>query len=279
MTLGEITHRILQSVAHRFGYSLNQYWREKPFPENPDFSEDDAEIIRFCRPFTMTSAERLYALVNAVRYILTHNIPGDVVECGVWKGGSTMAVARTLISLGHPERDLYLFDTYEGMTKPLEADADFLGGDAGSRFEAAQTGPDSSDFCRASIEGVKQALSITKYPRERLHFVKGKVEDTIPAHAPDQIAILRLDTDWYESTRHELLHLFPRLSPGGVLVIDDYGHWQGCKKAVDEYFGAAKIPILLNRIDYTGRIGIKPDSVIIQRAAMQANRDQVERNR
>ena len=72
---------------------------------------------------------------------------------------------------------------------------------------------------------------------------------------PERIALLRIDTDWYESTRHELVHLYPRLSPGGVLIIDDYGHWQGARKAVDEYFQAG---LFLNHIDYTGRLAIKP---------------------
>ena len=76
----------------------------------------------------------------------------------------------------------------------------------------------------------------TGYPPERIHFVRGPVEETLPAGAPDEIALLRLDTDWYESTRHELEHLYPRLAAGGVLLVDDYGHWEGARKAVDEYF-------------------------------------------
>jgi O-methyltransferase len=83
------------------------------------------------------------------------------------------------------------------------------------------------------------------------------VEDTIPASVPEQIALLRLDTDWYESTKCELEILFPRLVKGGVIIIDDYGCWQGARKAVDEYFNKNNIAILLNRMDDTGRIGIK----------------------
>jgi hypothetical protein len=83
------------------------------------------------------------------------------------------------------------------------------------------------------------------------------VEETIPQHAPEQISVLRLDTDWYSSTKHELMHLFPRLSKNGVLIIDDYGHWAGARKAVDEYFADQTIQPLLNRIDQTGRACIK----------------------
>jgi hypothetical protein len=95
------------------------------------------------------------------------------------------------------------------------------------------------------------------YPKEKLHYVQGKVEDTIPGAAPGQIALLRLDTDWYESTHHELIHLYPRLSAGGVLIVDDYGHWQGSRRAVDEWIAQTGARILLNRIDYTGRVAVK----------------------
>ena len=108
-----------------------------------------------------------------------------------------------------------------------------------------------------SEESVRATLLETGYPPERLHFVRGAVEETVPAAAPEQLALLRLDTDWYESTRHELVHLYPRLSDGGILIVDDYGHWEGCRRAVDEYFASDADPILLNRIDYTGRIAIK----------------------
>jgi hypothetical protein len=105
---------------------------------------------------------------------------------------------------------------------------------------------------------VRNNVCGTGYPREKLHFVVGKVEDTIPATMPRKIALLRLDTDWYDSTKHELSHLFPLLRPQGVLIVDDYGHWQGARKAVDEYFAAHQTGILLHRIDYTGRIAVKP---------------------
>lgn len=99
-------------------------------------------------------------------------------------------------------------------------------------------------------------MADTGYPIERVRFVEGRVEDTLPVRVPDRISLLRLDTDWYESTRCELEHLFPKLVPGGVLIVDDYGHWEGCRRAVEEYFDENNIPMLLNRIDYTGRIGI-----------------------
>jgi O-methyltransferase len=251
---------IVRNVLRKLGYEITRSVPGRLYPACPDLTFADEAIIAFAAPFTMTTTERLYALINAIRYLCTYDIKGSVVECGVWKGGSMVAAARTLLESGCTDRDLYLFDTYEGMTKPSELDADFLGGAGTSEFEAKRTGPDSSDFCFACLDDVKGALFSTGYPRDRIHFIKGRVEDTIPSRTPERIALLRLDTDWYQSRKHELTHLFPRLRPGGVLIIDDYGHWQGCRVAVDEYLGDLSTPILLNRIDYTGRIGVMPFS-------------------
>jgi O-methyltransferase len=107
------------------------------------------------------------------------------------------------------------------------------------------------------VEDVRRNMRSTGYDDSLVSYVVGPVETTIPAHAPDAIALLRLDTDWYESTRHELMHLYPRLSPGGILIVDDYGHWQGARRAVDEFLDATNARLLLCRIDYTGRIGVK----------------------
>ena len=107
------------------------------------------------------------------------------------------------------------------------------------------------------MEVVKKNIFSIGYDPEKIHFVQGKVEDTIPATIPEKISLLRLDTDWYESTKHELEHLFPRLSKGGILILDDYGHWQGARKAADEYFNNNHISIFLSRADYTGRIAVK----------------------
>ncbi len=219
-----------------------------------DFRKEEAEILRQVRPWTMTSPDRIYALIQAVRYVSANNIPGAMVECGVWKGGSMAAIARTLLQLQDVSRELYLFDTFEGMTAPTAKDLDYTGKKASQVLRDVPR-----DKCDdAPLEQVKEVLYGTGYPRERIHFVRGRVEETIPASAPDPIALLRLDTDWYDSTKHELVHLFPRLPKAGVILIDDYGHWQGSRQACDEYFAENRIPILLNRIDYSGRIALKP---------------------
>jgi O-methyltransferase len=242
-------------VVRKLGYDLVRRGQEPPFP--PDFGPETVDVIRSVQPYTMTTPERLFGLIQAVAYIVHAKIPGSIVECGVWRGGSMMAAAYALQTLGQANKNLYLFDTYEGMTQPGSIDVDLRGKPASVEFDCARRSDESSDWCYASIEEVRGNLLATGYSPDKTMLVKGKVEHTIPNLAPEQIAILRLDTDWYESTRYELVHLFPRLSPGGVLIIDDYGHWQGSRKAADEYFAQNNIPILLNRLDYTGRIAVK----------------------
>ncbi len=221
-----------------------------------ELDQHDRANIVAAQPYTMTSPERLAALVLAIRHIVRNQISGSIVECGVWKGGSMVAAARTLAHLDDRTRELYLFDTFEGMPPPTEHDRSLDGRSAAEQL--ASDRPDGVIRAIAHLDVVKAAMATTGYDPARIHYLKGKVEETIPGAAPDRIALLRLDTDWYESTRHELMHLYPRLVPGGVLIIDDFGHWQGARRAVDEYFGGMCPAPLLNVIDYTGRIGIKP---------------------
>ena len=223
----------------------------------PDFSAEDIDTIRAVSPYTMTSAEKIYELVRAVEYVVRAGIPGAVVECGVWKGGSMMAVARTLVRLGDVSRSLYLFDTFEGMTPPQDVDRSYRGESAAALL-AAEDPNASWVWAKGPLDEVKEALAQTSYPAERVSYIKGKVEETLPEAAPDRIALLRLDTDWYSSTYHELVHLYPRLVPGGVIIFDDYGHWEGARRAVDQYFAEQNISIFLHRIDYAGRLALKP---------------------
>jgi len=223
----------------------------------PDFDDSFLPIMSKCLPFTMTSEERLYAFSKAIEYITNAKVEGDIVECGVWKGGSSMCAMLSLINKKDTSRMFYLYDTYEGMSEPTEMDADHSGMYAKTLLNQSIKTKEDVMWCYAPIDDVKSNIESTNYPKNLVHFVKGKVEDTIPQTIPEKIAILRLDTDWYESTYHELKHLFPRLVKGGVIIIDDYGHWKGAREAVDQYFNENGIHILLNRIDYTGRIGIK----------------------
>lgn len=239
-----------------------------PAPEDPRKQDlvavdpADVAIIERALPYTMTSVMRLRAVIDSVRYCIRADISGSFAECGVWRGGSVLAMICTLQELGVDDRDIYLYDTFEGMTEPTEYDRSVLDGPALLTWREAKEdgirawhdvfGPEAFN------EGdVRAMLGSSGYPEERLHFVRGPVEKTVPGVAPDEIALLRLDTDWYESTRHEMHHLFPRLSRGGVLLIDDYGHWEGARRAVDEYLAEVGEPLLLTAVDYTGRAAIR----------------------
>lgn len=248
---------IFRLLLKKFNYDLVKRQPAGDVPL-PDFEPIHQDIFEKVKNHTMTDPERIYSLIEAVRYIEKNKITGDIVECGVWKGGSMMAVAHTLIrETGNKERRLFLYDTFEGMPPPTEADTTYYGASAEELMQKDDDKEKNTVWAYATLDTVKAGMKSTGYPESQVLLVEGKVEDTIPKVMPDSIALLRLDTDWYESTKHELIHLFPLLVKGGVLILDDYGHWQGARKAVDEYFAEKKIQILLNRIDNTGRIAVK----------------------
>jgi len=247
---------VLKRIGGAVGIKRSRSRAPKKLPS--DFDEQTTRIFHAVNEYTMTSPECVQALVHAVRYVVANNIEGDFVECGVWRGGSSMVVALLLNELGDESRDLYLYDTYEGMSAPTEEDVTWDGKTADKKFADRQITEDTSDWCLSPIDEVKDNLAGTGYPVDKMHFIKGKVEDTIPGQMPaGPIAILRLDTDWYESTRHEMLHLYPKLIQKGVLILDDYGHWEGAKKAIDEYVVEHKLCLLLNRVDFSARVAVK----------------------
>jgi hypothetical protein len=235
-------------------------WRAEQVIGTPipaSYDDELAATIRRVRRHTLASAARTAALCDAVEHLVRNRIEGDIAECGVWRGGSVMAVALTLLRLGEADRDLYLFDTFTGMPEPGPADvpSPYDGYSPLRRWRrAARAG---RQWAGVPAERVRRAVESTGYPPKRIKLVAGMVERTLPAEAPERLALLRLDTDWYASTRHELEQLYPRLADGGVLLIDDYGHYRGARRAVDEFFAEVRPAPLLARIDYTGRIGVK----------------------
>lgn len=251
----------MQRLNRRLNRAVTRLESRSPAARRPktpalpaDFDDEAKQIIEAVRPYTMTSPDKLFALVTAVRHVVDSGLEGDIVECGVWRGGSMHAVARTLTARD-AVRDLYLFDTFTGMTTPTERDVSLGGGKAADLL--AQADKKAYVWAVASREDVEQGLATLSYPQDKLHLVEGPVEETIPDGAPRRIAILRLDTDWYESTRHELEHLYDRLVPGGILIIDDYGTWQGSKEATDEFMARLDRKPLMLRAGRS-RIGIKP---------------------
>lgn len=220
---------------------------------NPVIEPWIVEIWQRVRPFTMTSESRLAAMCLAADYVTRKHLPGAIVECGVWRGGTMMAAALTLMRADVSDRSLWLYDTFEGMTAPTGHDLDASGLGAAEQLARADRST-SHVWAYAAIDEVESNLASTGY--ENLRLIKGDVLETLPAQAPAEIAILRLDTDWYESTRHELECLFPRIVPGGVLIVDDYGHWQGSRKALDEYLLETARHLLVLPLDYTGVVAL-----------------------
>jgi O-methyltransferase len=206
-----------------------------------------------CAEYTGTSILRMNALYEAMRYVLETEIPGDYVECGAWRGGSSMLASLCAQRAGATQLRFWLYDTFMGMTQPTPEDGDV----AWQQWKTLER-VDHNDWCYAPLEEVRRNMLSTGLAPGCLELVEGRVEETIPAQAPSKISLLRLDTDWYSSTKHELIHLFPRLQPGGVLIVDDFGFWQGARLAVQEYFRETGIRLLLVRIDETGRLAIKP---------------------
>jgi O-methyltransferase len=248
--------QILKSALARAGLELART-ADRQSAAIADLAPADRALVLRVEPFTMTSLDRRASLLGAIDHVVRHGVAGDIVECGVWRGGSMMLAALALMARGDTSRDLWLYDTFEGMSAPGAEDRAATGESAAAQL--ARTPRGEGVWCEAGLADVRANLASTGYPQERIHFVEGKVEDTIPATLPARIALLRLDTDWYESTRHELRHLYPLLSRQGILLVDDYGYWQGARQAVDEYFAARPGPVYLHRVDNTARLVVKQD--------------------
>ena len=246
----KILKKIIKKLINLSGYEIvksHPFW----FDINKDFNQ----IYEKCRKYTMTGKIKMFSLYSAIKFIVQNGIPGSFVECGVWKGGSAMVMALTLKNLGITDREIWLYDTFEGAPEPTEKDITILKKESAIKIWKKVKNKQLK-WMFASLEEVRDNLLKTGYPFEKIKFIKGKVEETLPRDSPENIALLRLDTDFYESTKCELLYLFPKLTKYGVLIIDDYGFWEGAKKAVDEYFEEKNIKMLLIPIE-SGVIGIK----------------------
>lgn len=223
---------------------------------DPDMEPEFRELHAACAAYSMTPVGRMYALYQCMQHVLARNVPGDIVECGVWRGGSAMLCAMMLHRAGDRSRKVYLYDTFAGMVEPTDKDVGADGMTTKEIWQASQKGA-SNDWCFASLDDVRANMARTGLDASRFVYVQGKVEETLPITRPDRIALLRLDTDWYESTKQELTHLYPLLSVGGVLLVDDYGQWLGQREAVDAYIKQHALGILLHRVDNSSRVGIK----------------------
>ena len=232
-----------------------------------DIIENDPDDLYFLKtidkfaPYTMTvkrGLEPSYSLYKAVQYLVENQIPGDFVECGVWRGGSVILIALALAHFGDIDRKIFLYDTFTGMTKPDEQDVDWDGRNLKKKWEKDSSQSENFQWgYGGSIEEVRKNVYASNYPKDNFVFVKGPVEHTIPGTVPEKIALLRLDTDWYASTYHELVHLYPIISAGGILIIDDYGWCRGSRQATDKYIKEHKLDLFLSRIDESVRLAVK----------------------
>ena len=249
--------RFVAGAASRAGLTIN---RTSSIANRlpVEATADDRRIIERVRPFTMTSSERLWSLIRAVDYVIGDGIEGDFAECGVWRGGSIMTMALRLRELGVEDRRIWLYDTFGGMTAPTAEDVEEgTGRTAAQLLESTEVGDGNNVWCVASQDDVRANVASTGYPMDQFTFVAGDVARTLHEQVPERISLLRLDTDWYESTRLGMEILYPRLAVGGVCILDDYGHWLGARQAVDEYFAAAGHRPFMHPIDFSGRIFVK----------------------
>jgi hypothetical protein len=248
----------VKDILRACGVEISRYYPRGKEPLPLSVSNDFKVLYKKYCPYSMIKWSGLYTAFNVADHISKQKIKGDIVECGVWEGGCSAIIAEQLVNLKDTDRDFYLYDTYEGMTEPTEKDYSFAANmNAQDLYKTFQK-DGKPDWCLGTIERVQEVMKQTGYPQDRIYTIKGKVEETIPDTIPKKIALLRLDTDWYESTKHELEHLFPRLVKGGVLIVDDYAAWAGSKEAVDEYFAKNPCNIYFHFDHITGNIcGIK----------------------
>ncbi len=253
-----LARRFTQSALGRYGYSL-QPLDASAAESEWGLSDSDRLIVRIACRYSMAGTRRMAALVSSVEYCIREGIQGDFVECGVWRGGSALAIALKLEQMGVTDRNLWLYDTFEGMTAPGALDVDAAtGSEADALMRLTEVGDGNNVWAFATLDEVRKTLSLSAYPVSRFIFVVGDVTTTLASQAPERVSLLRLDTDFYDSTKTEMEILYPRVSSRGLVIIDDYGHWQGARAAVDEFLAPMSTRPLMVPLDYTGRLLLKP---------------------
>ena len=261
----KIEVKILKTIAKKIfkhvGYQISISKHNEKYNNLPvELNNYECELIKFVyeNQFTMTSIPRLVNTLKSCKYVVENNIPGDFVECGVWRGGNGILARKYFDHVGSKKK-VWMFDTFEGMTEPGIHDKKHGFNILAKIKYDKSLNENYVDWCYASLEDVKNNCIKSNINLNDVCFVKGDICKILLSkkNLPDRISVLRLDTDFYESTKSELEILYPLLSKTGVLIIDDYGGWEGSKKACDEYFIKMKEKIFLQVIDKTGRSGIK----------------------
>ena len=251
----------IKKLLKLFSYEIKKIHKSNNLTFNSEQKNNFEYFYKLCEKESLNvSKERFLSLYQSINYICKNNISGDFVECGVFKGGSAMMMAYALQEFNLNNKNnkkIWLYDTFEGMANPGKHDENILNQKAILELKRIKKEENKKDiWAFSSINYVDQNILKTGIARENIVFVKGLVENTLNEKKPNEISLLRLDTDFYESTKIELETLYPLLVKGGILIVDDYGHWKGCKKAVDEFFQDKK-NIFFQQIDYSGIIGVK----------------------
>ena len=182
---------------------------------------------------------------DAVNYILQNNIEGCIIECGVESGNFEHIWINELMK-NNSVRDIYLFDTFGGLVEPTEYDYtckdaklyQMNKNEVYSTWKNHVINEKVNGWCYTPLDAVKTRLNSTGYPQNNLHYVVGDVMETLKDKTtiPEKIAILRLDTDWYESSKYELEQMYDNVVIGGIIIFDDYYHWDGQRRATDDFF-------------------------------------------
>lgn len=252
--------KAMRSLLDRMGleYKTDHRYFKTQLPV--EWTQHERDLFAYVkdRGLSMTYDRGLITTIDACRYIAQRGIPGDFVECGVWRGGNAILAALFFKQHGLHKR-VCLFDTFAGMTAPGSADRNAATGEPAMREYEAGSRADHNEMCYASLDDVRANFERAGLLSAEVVFVQGDVTETLARaeNLPSQIALLRLDTDWYESTRAELEILYPLLVTGGVLIVDDYGYWTGARKATDEYFARLGKRPFLHYVDFTARAGVK----------------------
>lgn len=253
----------IASLLDTIGYGVKRKAASADAFDN-DFDREAHEKILLIRGHSMLPYARLYSLYEQAVYCERASIRGSFVECGTWKGGAIGLMALANLAHGAARRGLHLFDSFEGIPEPDETidgakavgEARAAGGGAQGRLVALPALYESGGTLEANRALLEETIG---YDPRRLHYHQGWFQETLPRDAArvGEIAILRLDGDWHASTKVCLEHLFDRVVAGGFVIVDDYGRYEGCRKAVDEFLRWKGIETYLHRIDNEGRYLVK----------------------
>jgi O-methyltransferase len=215
--------------------------------------EEFRRLYLEARETTMLSRERLFDLYASVKHVIQHDIPGDIVEVGCW-GGGALAIALAVVQASNSKKSVWGYDTFEGHPEPNPDEFDVWGNSQLERFNELKAQGD--DWCKVSLEEVGQNVQRICQSSDGLKLIKGKAEETLKRQLPEVVSIIRCDVDWYEPSLATFEILYPRLSPGGIVIVDDYGHHTGSRKAIDQYFG--DLHPKFTHIDYSCITFVKP---------------------